>query len=169
MSIGKLLYKLQLSKEENIIDFDSLPLEISHIWNIISFVLYILIPIFVSYIQTKSFDKMGHPASMKDQNVTEVTEAGDIIVPTFLAYIFVGLGISNVISLISVLLLLIIFGLKSQTYLYNPVLLLLGYHFYYVKEGKYKYLLMTRRKLNKGDSMDFDNLRQITDYTFIEV
>jgi hypothetical protein len=108
--------------------------------------------------------------SLKGSSVTEIELANNSFLPTYLGYFFVSLGVNEVHTLVFVFSIIYIFTFLSQTLYFNPIFLLFGYHFYFVKTtGNLKIFLITRRILKSPGFDSFDGLRRINNYTFIDL
>jgi hypothetical protein len=96
--------------------------------------------------------------------------ANNNFLPTYLGYFFVSLGVEDTSTLIVVFLIIYIFTFLSQTLYFNPIFLLFGYHFYFIKtSGNVKIFLITKKQLKTPGDDEFENLRRINNYTFIEL
>lgn len=103
-------------------------------------------------------------------SVSEIELANNNFLPTYLGYFFVSLGIEDVPTLIVVFSIIYIFTFLSQTLYFNPIFLLFGYHFYFIKTSQnIKIFLITREQLKTPGENSFEKLRRINNYTFIEL
>ena len=101
--------------------------------------------------------------------VLDVECANDASLPSYLGYFFVALSISDWNTLIWVGILILIFTFFSRTSYFNPLFLLFGYKFYYVTvKGKIKFSIISRGDIVKTDTLVFDKLKRINNYTFID-
>jgi len=102
--------------------------------------------------------------------VCEIELANNNFLPTYLGYFFVSLGISDTPTLIVVFLMIYVFTYLSQTLYFNPIFLIFGYHFYFIKTiNNVKIFLITRKNLKTPKEDNFENLRRINNYTFIDL
>ena len=62
--------------------------------NVVSYVLYIAVPIIVTYLSHKRFSKLD-PVDIKENNIKLIESASSFFLPTFFGYVFVGLSINN--------------------------------------------------------------------------
>ena len=145
--------------------------------NAISYTIYIVVPIFLTYLNHRRFPKLDH-ADIKEENVKLVESASAIFLPTFFGYVFVGLSISNYPTLVfayigslSIFILLTgtILCYCAEIYLYNPIFHLLGYRFYFVTADKNKVLVMTKKDIKLGEQIEFKKLGQVNDFTYIDI
>ena len=108
--------------------------------------------------------------SLKSISVTEIELANNNFLPTYLGYFFVSLGVNDVPTLVVVFLIIYVFTFLSQTLYFNPIFLLFGYHFYFIKtSGNIKIFLITKKQLRTPGENGFEKLRRINNYTFIEL
>lgn len=103
-------------------------------------------------------------------SVQEIELANNNFLPTYLGYFFVSLGIEDISTLIVVFLIIYVFTYLSQTLYFNPLFLLFGYHFYFIKtSGNVKIFLITREKIKIPGTVGFNRLKRINNYTFIDL
>lgn len=131
--------------------------------------IFILLPIILtalSFLIALSLPK----DSLQSGSVKEIELANNNFLPTYLGYFFVSLGVEDVSTLIVVFAIIYGFTFLSQTLYFNPIFLLFGYHFYFIKtSGNVKIFLITKRKLKTPGQDSFEKLRRINNYTFIEL
>ncbi|QBA21478.1 hypothetical protein EU348_09830 [Chryseobacterium indologenes] len=134
-----------------------------------SWVIFILIPIILTILSFLIAMKLPKD-NLQRNSVMEIELANNNFLPTYLGYFFVSLGVNDIPTLVVVFLIIYIFTFLSQTLYFNPIFLLFGYHFYFVKtSANIKIFLITKRKLKTPGNDNFNNLRRINDYTFIEL
>ena len=134
-----------------------------------SYCIYAIIPIIMSYLLTLLFPLFGK-ANLTNANIGEIESANSAFLPVYMAYVFVGLSINNCSSLIYCLLLLIVLCFLSQSYVFNPLFYFLGYKYYFVTNStKHKLLIMTRRNFRLNETLEFQKLAKLNDFTFIDL
>lgn len=105
-------------------------------------------------------------------NIQEVSLASDGYLPSYLGYFFVALSIdkNDWILFWVVFALVYIFTYTSQLLYFNPLFLLMGFHFYYVMSQKQvKIFIISRKKDIRGvKNLSFDKLKRINNFTFID-
>lgn len=102
--------------------------------------------------------------------INEIELANNNFLPTYLGYFFVSLGISDISTLVVIFIMIYIFTYLSQTLYFNPIFLIFGYHFYFIKTHKnIKIFLITKKQLKTPGEIGFQNLRRINNYTFIDL
>lgn len=152
----------------------------------VSYILYFLLPVMFTFISLRlahflasdsmeKFHKIikkdcGQEQIVKISKIVEVEQANNSFLPSYLGYFFVALSVTYFETLIFVFLVLFIFTFFSQTLYFNPLFLLFGYHFYYLKTiNRTKIFLITRKTLKDPDNIDLPNLKRINDFTFIDI
>lgn len=129
-------------------------------------IVLLLIPVLASFISILCFKKLS-----KD-NITvcsEVENANNTFIPTYLGYFFVGLSIDNDIVLIFAYIIIFIFAFIGQGQYFNPIYLLFGYKFYYVLTSKgTRLFIITRRNIRNINDGSFQLLRRINETTYVE-
>lgn len=134
-----------------------------------SWVLFAIIPIILSafsFLIAISLPK----DTLQDSSVKEIELANNNFLPTYLGYFFVSLGIEDISTLIVIFTIIYIFTFLSQTLYFNPIFLIFGYHFYFIKTSRnVKIFLITRKQLKTPGENSFEKLRRINNYTFIEL
>ena len=136
--------------------------------NVVSYVLYIAVPIIVTYLSHKRFSKLD-PVDIKENNIKLIESASSFFLPTFFGYVFVGLSINNLETLVLAYIALTILCYCAEIYLYNPIFHMLGYHFYFVTADKNKVLVMTKKEIRMGEHIEFKRLGQVNDFTYIDI
>ncbi|MCX2496145.1 hypothetical protein OQX63_21800 [Pedobacter sp. PF22-3] len=134
-----------------------------------SWVLFILIPIALTALSFLVARKLPRDR-LQTTSIKEIELANNNFLPTYLGYFFVSLGINDISTLIVVFLIIYVFTVLSQTLYFNPIFLLFGYHFYFIKtSGNVKIFLITKKRLKTPGDAGFNDLRRINNYTFIEL
>lgn len=134
-----------------------------------SWSLFILIPIILTALSFIIANKLPKD-QLPNSSVNEIELANNNFLPTYLGYFFVSLGVNDVTTLIVVFVIIYIFTYLSQTLYFNPIFLLFGYHFYFIKtSNNIKIFLITKKQLKIPREMGFQNLRRINNYTFIDL
>ena len=134
----------------------------------ISYAIYVVVPVFLTYLNHRRFTKLDH-ADIKEGNIKLIESASAIFLPTFFGYVFVGLSINNIPTLVFVYIALTILCYCAEIYLYNPIFHLLGYRFYFVTADKNKVLVMTKKDIKLGEQIEFMKLGQVNDFTYIDI
>lgn len=137
--------------------------------NYVSYVLYFLIPIlltFLSLIIARYLSK----DNISLGTIKSIEQANNAFLPSYLGYFFVALSVPYVDTLIFVFAILFVFTFLSQTLYFNPLFLIFKYHFYYLTTtNEIKIFIITRRVLKDPKNTEFEQLRRINDFTFIDL
>lgn len=134
-----------------------------------SWILFVSIPIVLTAFSFLIALKLPKD-QLKGISVTEIELANNNFLPTYLGYFFVSLGVNDIATLVVVFIIIYVFTYLSQTLYFNPIFLLFGYHFYFIKtSANIKIFLITRKKLKTPGENSFESLRRINNYTFIEI
>lgn len=160
-----------LVKENYIIKYldNFLSLKSNMLSEIISWAIFILTPIIFTQISFSVAKKLEVAEIDKDQ-VAEIELANNSFLPTYLGYFFVSLGVNNIPTLIFVFLVIYIFTRFSQSLYFNPIFLIFGYQFYFIKtKNNVKIFIITKKQLKIPGQDGFNSLRRINDYTFIDL
>lgn len=126
----------------------------------------LIIPVLTSFISTFCF------RGLSKDNITkcsEIENANNSFIPTYLGYFFVGLSIDDLYLLIFVYAIIFVFTFISQGQYFNPIYLLFGYKFYNVLTNNgTRLFIITRRNIRNIDESSFPILRRLNATTFIE-
>lgn len=100
----------------------------------------------------------------------DVEEAQNDFLANYLGYVFIGIGVDDILVLVMVYLIIFVLTFAAQSKCFNPVLLIFGYKYYDVitSEGT-KVFVVTRRNLRIPNEVEFDNLRRINNMSYIEI
>lgn len=161
ITIGTILKELSFVSDE--VALPDLP-------NWISYTVYLLIVLVTSKLMLLWFPSLKDSIDVKLENIDKIYPASESFLPTFFAYVFLGLSINNWTSLFFVYVALGIFCLCSEMYLYNPLFYIFKYRFYYIdmKSG-FKILVMSKYGFQLGHKKDFTRLKKINDFSFIDL
>lgn len=134
-----------------------------------SWIIFISIPIVLTALSFVIAYKL--PTDMlSNTSVNEIELANNNFLPTYLGYFFVSLGVNDLPTLVVVFTIIYLFTYLSQTLYFNPIFLIFGYHFYFIKTtSNVKIFLITRKKLKFPGDEGFSNLKRINNYTFIDL
>lgn len=134
-----------------------------------SWLIFALVPIILTALSFLIAIKLPKDR-LQSSSVKEIELANNNFLPTYLGYFFVSLSVNDVPTLVVVFLIIYIFTFLSQTLYFNPIFLLFGYHFYFIKtSGNVKIFLITRKQLKIPGEIGFEKLRRINNYTFIDL
>lgn len=134
-----------------------------------SYGLYCVACILLTWMSSKMFG-LFDLQDIQSCNIKEIESADGVFIPTYLAYIFVGLSVKGLTELLFCYTILVVICFVAQIYLFNPAFYLLGYKFYFVTNSiDKKLLIMTKKKILFNETADFPRLYRINDYTYVEL
>ena len=134
-----------------------------------SWSIFILIPLILNALSFIIAFKLPKD-QLPNSSIKEIELANNNFLPTYLGYFFVSIGVNDITTLIVVFVMIYIFTFLSQTLYFNPIFLLFGYQFYFIKTIKnIKIFLITRNQLKTPGEIGFQKLRRINNYTFIDL
>lgn len=128
-------------------------------------IVLLTIPIIFSFISLLLFNAMS-----KDElsGCTEIKPANLEFLAVYLGYVFVGLGVDELSTLLFVYAIINLLSFASYSQYYNPLFLLFGYKYYYITTSTgSNVFLITKMNIRNSKDVHFDNLRRINDTTYI--
>jgi hypothetical protein len=130
------------------------------------YIAYIFIPFFLGYISLFLCKKL--PISSL-QKVNSIETSNNDFIANYLAFFFVALSVKGLESFLVVFGLTVLFTFFSRVSYFNPVFLVFGYNFYYVKTNEnVKIMLISKKKYRNPNMFETTNVRRINDYTYFE-
>lgn len=133
----------------------------------ISHLILIIFPIPFSLLILRTSKYLIHDSI--NSEIVQIKQANNAYLPSYLGYFFVALSIPNSQTFIFVFLILFVFVYFSQTQYFNPIFLLLKYHFYFVTtEDNSENIIISKRILKSPKQVKFNKLRRINYYTYID-
>lgn len=136
--------------------------------NYISYFVYFIIPLILTYSSIRELRKLKSTDWISESNIEEINPAGYCLLPTALGYIFIGLSITNMTTLIIVYFLLVILCFSAQIYIFNPIFLIYGYKFYFIKLQDRTFFLISKNDLSQGEKCSFPEIVRINNFTFFD-
>lgn len=137
--------------------------------NWISYAIYLTFVCCSSWIVTKRFNALDDKIDLNSNQIERISPIGDSFLASFFAYIFLGLSINNFYMLAVIFLALVIMCYSTQMYLYNPLFILFGYSYYYIKTPNgLTVILLTKRKFSLRETDTLNGIRRLNDYTYID-
>lgn len=134
----------------------------------ISYIIYGLVPVILTFLSLK-LSRFLAKDSFDKGSIKEIEQANNAFLPSYLGYFFVALSVPRFDTLVFVFVLLFVFTFMSQTLYFNPLFLLYRYHFYYLTTNQnVKLFVITKKSLKIPIDIEFDKLRRINNYTFID-
>lgn len=136
--------------------------------NAASYVIYFLIPVFLTGISILLSSYLGKD-DFKKGCVESIEHANNSFLPSYLGYFFVALSIGNWEALWFVYAVLFAFTFLSQALYFNPLFLLFGYEFYNIRtRNGTAIFLISRQKYKNPSEVDISVAYRINNYTFVE-
>lgn len=140
--------------------------------SLVSYAFYFSIPVlltFLSLILSRKLNNDSIDTEAGASPITEIEQANNAYLPSYLGYFFVALSVPHCDTLIFVFAILFLFTFLSQTLYFNPLFLVFGYHFYYITTTtNIKIFLISKKNLKDPRSLAFPKLNRINDFTFID-
>ncbi len=131
-------------------------------------ILMLPIPILLSLASLFATKRLGRESDAC--NYQDFALADGEFLPVYLGYFFVSLSIDHLYTMLIVYILIFAFTFVAQTQYFNPVYLLLGYHYYHIstEAGTKIFVIRKGKVIRKKEDLHFSSLRRFNDTTFIE-
>ena len=140
-----------------------------HYPNYYSWIIFISVPVILTAVSFLVVRILPTDV-LRNSSVKEIELANNSFLPTYLGYFFVSLSVNNSATLTVVFAIIYVFTFLSQSLYFNPIFLLFGYHFYFIKTTEnIKIFLITKKQLRSPGNDGFDRLKRINNYTFIDL
>lgn len=99
----------------------------------------------------------------------EIQLADNEFLPVYLGYFFVALSVPDDYTIVLIYVIVLVFSFISQTQYFNPIFLLLGFHYYHVKtaQGTNIFIISYGKVIRGPKDIKFHSLKRINDTTFI--
>ncbi len=132
-----------------------------------SYLVYTVAPVLFTYLCVFCARKL--PIVTLETEVSQVEPVNCEFLPSFLGYFFVALSVPDWTTLVFVYAIIVILTALSQTLYFNPLMLMLGYKFYYLTTvDGVKSLIITRKELKRPSEVDIYELSCINEFTYID-
>ena len=137
--------------------------------NFTSYLIYFIIILILSILSIVLIKYLSDD-SIEEDTLLNIEPANDAFLPVYLGYFFVALSIPDIEIFFLVFGLIAIFIFYSRISYFNPIFFLFGFNFFYVvNKNNVKILLITKRELKKTENIGLDEIKRITNYTFIDI
>lgn len=143
----------------------------------IAYVLYFIVLIAFSFISIQFSFKYLDQDVIERKKVKEFEQANDFYLPIYLGYAFVAISLPTLKSFLLFFVLMLIVLARTRFFYFNPIFLVLGYKFYFIKQvDDSKILVISKKEIktidelfedNKGHVADNIFLTKVNDYTFL--
>lgn len=169
LTINSLLFSLVVFLVNQGITINSLSPYLSSWPSVSSYVFYVSIIVMINIFSLWMTRFLGND-SLSSTSVVSIDPANDAFLPTYLGYFFVALSVQTIGMFAFVFAIIAIFIFFSRISYFNPFLFLHGYGFYYVVNANgVKVLVISKKKIKKRSEADFNSLKRINDFTFIDM
>lgn len=133
----------------------------------ISYLVFLSVPVILTGISLLLTKFLSNDSI--EGGINDLEYANNTYLPNYLGYFFIALSITNKETLLFVYLIIFLFTFFSQTLYFNPLFLLWGNHFYYLTtQNKVKIFLITKKKIRYTNDIQFNKLKRINNYTYID-
>lgn len=162
-----LLWILKLICDEDIFNLiiNDLPWLTTVCSRLCIFIVYLIILVVITWSMTKLFPKMDRVPIGKSATIEPL---GGEMMLTYFGLFFYALSVDLPRTFFLTFIILFICVYRTQQYMFNPLLTLLGYRYYKVISGGKGYLWITKTKIGFGDEVSFDNIVEINDHTITD-
>lgn len=135
-----------------------------HFW--IMYVVYLIMPFVFAHFGLLLACKL---AKSKVSAIKSIEPSNNDFLANYLAFFFVALSVEELTTFWIVLGITFLFTFVSRVSYFNPVFLIFGYNFYYVKTNEdVKIMVISKKKLKNPKAFEAITVSRINDYTFIE-
>jgi hypothetical protein len=135
----------------------------------LSYLLYISICVFLSASGFMILKTLPRELVARG-TIRSVEIANDTHTPIYLAYFFVALSINNATTFVVVFGIIFTFVNYSSLVRFDPLYSLVGFKLYGVmSSSNVKSYVISKRSLKNAADVEFDNLRRINDFTFLDL
>lgn len=135
--------------------------------NIISYFLYVLVILLLTWLSICLSSKLGKDP-FKSGDIVSIEYANNSFLPSYLGYFFVALSIGSLETLGFVYALLFVFTFFSQALYFNPLFLVFGYNFYNLTTKNGATIFLISKKDFKNPKNIETKAHRINNYTFID-
>lgn len=143
----------------------------------ITYVIYFIALLVLSIFSIKFSFKYLDQDVLERQKVKEFEQANDFYLPIYLGYAFVAISLPTLKSFLLFFVLMLIVLARTRFFYFNPIFLILGYKFYFIKQiDDSKILVISKKEIktidelfedSNGDIGDSIALTRINDFTFL--
>lgn len=136
---------------------------------IISYLFYFEIVLVLTW-ASMHFTKCLETDTIDKTSISVIEPANDAFLPSYLGYFFVALSAPNIAVFLYVFGIICVFIYHSRISYFNPIFLLIGFNFYYITtNNNTKILVITQKQLKEPKNAEFNNLKRINNYTFMDM
>ncbi len=142
-----------------------------------AYIIYLIALLILSFFSIKFSSKHLDQDVIERSKVTEFEHANDFYLPIYLGYAFVAISLPTLKSFLLFFVLMLIVLARTRFFYFNPIFLVLGYKFYFIKQlDDSKVLVISKKEIKtihelfedcNGDIKDNIAITRINDYTFL--
>ena len=143
----------------------------------VAYVIYFIALLFLSFFSIRFSLKYLDQDVIERKKVKEFEQANDFYLPIYLGYAFVAISLPTLKSFLLFFVLMLIVLARTRFFYFNPIFLVLGYRFYFIKQiDDSKILVISKKEIktidelfedSNGDIGDSIALTRINDFTFL--
>lgn len=143
----------------------------------IAYVIYLIALLFLSFFSIRFSLKYLDQDVIERKKVKEFEQANDFYLPIYLGYAFVAISLPTLKSFLLFFVLMLIVLARTRFFYFNPIFLVLGYKFYFIKQiDDSKILVISKREIKTideffedghGDMRSYITLTKVNEYTFL--
>lgn len=143
----------------------------------VAYVIYLIALLVLSFFSIKFSLKYLDQDVIEREKVKEFEQANDFYLPIYLGYAFVAISLPTLKSFLLFFVLMLIVLARTRFFYFNPIFLVLGYKFYFIKQiDDSKILVISKKEIKTVDELFEDSigdigdniaLTRINDYTFL--
>ncbi|AMW80197.1 hypothetical protein AMD27_15675 [Acinetobacter sp. TGL-Y2] len=143
----------------------------------VAYVIYFIALLFLSFFSIRFSLKYLDQDVIERKKVKEFEQANDFYLPIYLGYAFVAISLPTLKSFLLFFVLMLIVLARTRFFYFNPIFLVLGYRFYFIKNiDDSKFLVISKREIKtidelfedgNGDMRSYIALTKVNEYTFL--
>ncbi|HAV5323045.1 TPA: hypothetical protein JI037_03290 [Acinetobacter baumannii] len=143
----------------------------------IIYVIYLIILLILSFFSIKFSFKFLDQDVIERIKVKEFEQANDFYLPIYLGYAFVAISLPTLKSFLLFFVLMLVVLARTRFFYFNPIFLMLGYKFYFIKQiDDSKVLVISKKEIktldelfenSNGDIQDYITITKVNEYTFL--
>ena len=143
----------------------------------VAYVIYFIALLFLSFFSIKFSFKYLDQDVIERKKVKEFDQANDFYLPIYLGYAFVAISLPTLKSFLLFFVLMLIELARTRFFYFNPIFLVVGYKFYFIKQiDDSKVLVISKKEIKtidelfedgNGDMRSYIAITKVNEYTFL--
>ncbi len=143
----------------------------------VAYVIYFIVLLALSIFSIKFSFKYLDQDVIERKKVKEFEQANDFYLPIYLGYAFVAISLPTLKSFLLFFVLMLIVLARTRFFYFNPIFLVLGYKFYFIKQlDDSKVLVISKKEIKtiddlfedgNGDMRSHITLTKVNEYTLL--